>query len=114
MKSSSRPAFSRRLNQLMEERRMTVRTAAKYAQVATSTVQNWRSGHTPTDFTAVKRLAEALDVSFCFLLTGEEDPTREDRLPSIAEYFEFRDVVFDGFAKITIQPLAPKKRELLT
>lgn len=85
---------------------MTVRAAAGHAQVATSTVQNWRSGHIPSDFLAVKRLAAALDVSFTFLLTGEED-IRSQRRPLISECFSFEEPIFDGYARLTIQRLAP-------
>lgn len=103
-------SFAKRLNQLMSERGMTVRAAAMHAQVATSTVQNWRSGHTPSDFTAVKRLAGALEVSFSFLLTGEEDATTAFRTPAMSEYFSFDETLFDGYARLTIQRISPLDR----
>lgn len=99
--------FARRLNQLMAERKMTVRAAAQHAKVATSTVQNWRSGHIPSDFMAVKRLADALAVSFSFLLTGEEDMHSSTRQPSVSECFSFDEMIFDGYARLTIQKMYP-------
>lgn len=103
--------FAKRLNQLMTERKMTVRVAALHAKVATSTVQNWRSGHVPSDFIAVKRLADALGVSFSFLLTGEEDVRSAVRAPAITECFAFNETIFDGYARLTIQKLHPLHSE---
>lgn len=105
--------FAKRLNQLMSERGMTVRAAAMHAQVATSTVQNWRSGHTPSDFIALKRLASVLEVSFCFLLTGEEELSSSLRRPAIAELFSCDETIFDGYARLTIQKLSPLKPQKL-
>jgi transcriptional regulator with XRE-family HTH domain len=99
--------FASRLNQLMQERQMTVREAALQAGVATSTVQNWRSGHLPTDFSAIRRLAQALDFSFSFLLTGEDDCRPRSRTPSITECFVDDGVLFDGYARVTIHKLSP-------
>lgn len=90
---------------------MTVRVAASHAQVATSTVQNWRSGHVPSDFIAVKRLSNALGVTFSFLLTGEDDSQSLGRRRSVTECFEFDEVMFDGYARLTIQKLHPFSAE---
>ena len=62
------------LVQAMSDHQMTVREAAQAAGVAISTVQNWRSGHQPTNFDAVQKLAWALGLSLSYLLTGREDP----------------------------------------
>ena len=51
-----------------------------------------------------------MGVSFTFLLTGEEDG-RNQVLPSITEVFDDGGELFDGYAKITIQRLIPRKKE---
>jgi transcriptional regulator with XRE-family HTH domain len=106
---SPNPNFNHRLNQLMQEQQMTVREAGKYAGVAPSTVQNWRSGHVPTDFVAVRRLAAALGVSFSFLLTGEDDFPQQAGNKSITECFAADGILFDGYARVKIEKLRPLK-----
>ena len=67
-------SFNARLVKLMSQGNITVREAASVAQVAPSTIQNWRSGGRPSgDFEHVQMLARRLGVSLCYLLTGTED-----------------------------------------
>ncbi len=99
--------FARNLIDLMSQKNMTVREAAKIAGVGHATVVNWRGGALPEDFRAVRLLAKALGVSFSFLLTGEDD-TRPDGPASMNEVFQDGGALFDGYAKITIQRLVPK------
>lgn len=87
---------------------MGVRAAADMAGVAPSVIVSWRSGANPQDFAAVKRLAKALGVTMSFILTGEEDNGGADH-PSVTQVFESDGFVFDGFAKITIERLLPRK-----
>lgn len=102
--------FAKLLRSLMTERGMTIRQAAELAGVGPSTIDDWRSGQLPEDYSAVKRLAAALGVSFSFLLTGEEDQRDRSGLPSLTEVFEDGGALFDGYAKITIQRLLPRNR----
>lgn len=102
--------FAKNLVNLMAEKKMTVRNAASIAGVGASTIVSWRSGAMPEDFRAVKKLAKAFNVSFSFLLTGEDD-SKTEGLPSIQEVFDPSDFLFDGFAKITIQRLIPRKKD---
>jgi len=101
--------FAKNLRALMAEKKVTVRAAAAIAGVGTSTIDNWRGGALPEDFVAVKRLAHSFGVSFSFLLTGGDDSS-PDRLPLIAEVFDDGGALFDGYAKITIQRLVPRKK----
>jgi transcriptional regulator with XRE-family HTH domain len=72
--------FGTRLTRLMKEKRMTVAAAAGIAGVATSTLQRWREGSPPTNFEAVMKLAQALGVSFTWLLTGRQDSTASEEV----------------------------------
>lgn len=99
--------FARLLQRLMEERGVGVRAAAELARVAPSVIVSWRSGAYPEDFVAVKRLAKSLGVSLSFILTGEEDHGSPGH-PSITQVFEYDGILFDGFAKITIERLLPR------
>ena len=89
---------------------MTVRQAAEIIGTGHSTIVSWRSGALPEDFNAVKALAKALGVTFSYLLTGEDD-ARPNEPASVNEIFQDGGMLFDGFAKITIQRLLPKKGE---
>lgn len=70
--------FSHRLIELMDMRRMTVREAAEAAGVAVSSLQNWRAGHQPSNFKAIKKkLAEALGTTLEYLLIGDTGTSRQ-------------------------------------
>lgn len=78
--------FGERLSRLMEKESMTVRNAAEIAQVAASTLQEWRANASPSDFQAVRRLAEHFKVSMAYLLTGEDDSPHKKQ-PDVADVF---------------------------
>ena len=103
--------FAKILRSLMTEKKMTLREAAKLAGVAPSTIDDWRGGALPADYLAVKWLAKGLGVSLSFILTGENDLHDSLHLPSVTEVFEDGGALFDGYAKITIQRLIPRKKE---
>ena len=115
MKKKRKPTgptpFASILRSLMAERGLTIRKVAAMAGVSSSTVDDWRSGAMPQDFSAVKKLSKELGVSFSLLLTGEADERDSNQLPSITEVFSDGGALFDGYAKITIQRLIPRKGE---
>ncbi|MEK6706035.1 MAG: hypothetical protein AABZ06_09620 [Bdellovibrionota bacterium] len=102
--------FTRILNSIMKERAISVRKAAKMAGVGISTVMSWKSGAMPENYIAVKRFAEGLGTTLSFLLTGEDDTRQPGALPAIAEVFDDAGLIFDGYAKITVQRLVPKTK----
>lgn len=106
-KPSGQAPFSKILRSLMQEKGLTVREAASMAGVSPSTLDDWRGGALPADYSAVKRLAQGLGVSFSFLLTGEDDARPSGGPPAIAEVFEDGGALFDGYARISIQRLIP-------
>lgn len=93
----------------MAEKNISVRKAAEMAGVGVSTIDNWRAGALPEDYSAVKRLANKLDVSLSFILTGEDDARKPNEAISVTEAFDDGGSLFDGYAKITIQRLLPRK-----
>jgi transcriptional regulator with XRE-family HTH domain len=101
--------FTQLLNSCLAERKIGVREAARIAGVPQSTVMSWKSGAHPHDFVAVKRLAEKLGTTLSFLLTGEDDSRPKGETPTITEVFADGGMIFDGFAKITVQRLLPKE-----
>lgn len=110
MKKDTNSIFAKNLIRLMDEKKITVDSAADYSGVAKSNIVSWRSGVAPTNFDAVRKLAKLLGVSFSFLLTGVEDESRRSS-PAVTEVFEDGDLLFDGFAKISIQRLIPRKKD---
>ena len=99
--------FSKLLNSLMKEKGMGVREAARIAGVNASTLQSWRAGALPENFMAVKKLAEGLGTTMSFLLTGQDDSRKTG--PLVAEVFGDGGVIFDGYCKITVERLVPRK-----
>jgi transcriptional regulator with XRE-family HTH domain len=63
--------FAKILSTLLTKHEISVRKAAKIADISVSTLQDWRSGTSPTNFKAVKRLADHFGVTLDYLLTGE-------------------------------------------
>lgn len=92
----------------MKEKNLSFRQLAQRVGISVSVLNNWAGGASPQDFAAVKRLAEALDVSFSFLLTGEQDDRASGG--TVTEAFDEGAVVFDGFAKVMITRLIPRGR----
>ena len=109
LKSIKPTTFAKNLKALASEKKMTIRELAKLAGVSPSTINDWQSGTSPENYLAVKNLAKALNVSFSFLLTGEYDEIDQTKPASIAEVFSDGGELFDGYAKITIKRLLPKK-----
>lgn len=110
-KRSGPTPFAKILRNLMAEKNMSVRAAANIAKVGASTIDNWRAGALPEDYSAVKRIAKGLGVSLSFILTGEDEIRDVGQLTSITEVFDDGGALFDGYAKITIQRLIPRKKE---
>lgn len=95
----------------MAERKMKIREAARIAGVSPATISAWCSDGSPEDYIAVKKLAKALNVSFAFLLTGEEDSKAFRDAPSIAEVFDESGELFNGYAKIVIMQMVPRHQK---
>lgn len=108
-RGSNQGRFARILTALMDEREVGIREAAKLAGVGPSTVMSWRSGSSPSDYLAVKRLAQALGVSLSFLLTGEEEVLERGQI-HLTEIFDGGQVLFDGYARVRIESLIPRKK----
>lgn len=102
--------FAKNLIALMKEKGLGIRETAKLIEVSPSTLNSWRSGSPPTNFKAVQRLAEVLGTTFSFLLTGESDSWNNKQAPSASEVFDSEGVWFDGYARIRIERLIPKKK----
>ena len=102
--------FGKRLSRLMDEKGLKLRQAADIAEIGVSTLHGWVEDRAPTNFQAVRRLAQALEVSMAYLLTGEDDhphtaPTRlEDTLRA-------KEVIFDGTVEVLVKRLIPKEEE---
>lgn len=107
-KTVSKP-FSKVLDNLLQERGLGIREAARLASVAPSTIMDWRTGSTPSDYLAVKKLAHGLGVSLEFLLTGEDGNSVRTKIPAVYEVFDHGEVVFEGYAKVKVQRLVEKK-----
>lgn len=98
--------WSRRLRKVLSERGLSQSRAARLIGASPSVVSGWTSGSRPTDPLRVKRLCDALGVSFCWLMTGEEEGGRS---PARPEDMFVSEAVFDGYARVRIEKLIPRK-----
>jgi len=101
--------FAKNLSSLMKEKNVTIAKAAEVAGVGVATIADWKAGASPENYMAVQKLAEHLEVSLSFLLTGKED--KSHITPTLAQVLEEGDLLFDGYAKITIQRMIPKNKK---
>ena len=97
--------WGKRLSAVLKEKTISFRRAAILAKVAPSVIDSWSGGASPTDIQAVKRLCDALDISFTWLLTGTYDKGIHN--PCLTELFEELPY-FDGLARIRIDRLILK------
>lgn len=100
--------FSKRLSLLIEESGLTLRAVSEASNVPLTTIANWKTGTAPTDFDAVKRLAEVFDVSFSFMMLGYDEPTN-NRAPRVEDALTDGGELFDGFCQVTIRRLVPRR-----
>lgn len=98
--------WDKRLRAILKEKGLSLRKAAEIAGVAPSVIDSWGGGAVPSDYRAVKRLADHLDISFTWLLTGEYEKT--ERKPTLTEIYD-EVPYFDGLARIRIDRLIPRK-----
>lgn len=98
--------WDERLRAVLKEKGVSLRKAAEMAGVANSVLDSWSGGASPTDFMAVKRLADKLDISFSWLLTGDHE--KNETKPTLAEMYK-EVPYFDGLARIRIDRLIPRK-----
>ncbi|AHI04974.1 hypothetical protein BDW_02330 [Bdellovibrio bacteriovorus W] len=94
-----------RLQDVLSEKNISRRQLAKTINVAPSVIDSWVKGATPNDLKAVKRLADYMDCSFSWLLTGEDEAGSGT---TVAEMFQVVPY-FDGYARIRIDRLIPRK-----
>lgn len=96
------------LCQLMDNAGLSVREAAKIAAIPPSTLANWRAGANPDDHIALRRLSDHFGVTLGYMLTGQPDIITPEQVVSMQHAFEEGHLLFDGYAKITIQRLVPR------
>jgi transcriptional regulator with XRE-family HTH domain len=107
MKTKGNNNWGERLKTLIKEKGLTLRKASTIAGVSPSVIDSWINGASPTDLIAVKKLADHLDISFTWLLTGENEKGNHE--PTVTEIFE-ETPYFDGLARIRIDRLMPRKK----
>ncbi len=97
--------WGHRLANVLAEKKISHRASAKLAGVSASVLDSWVKGASPGDLAAVMKLAEALGVSFSWLLVGTYE--KSAKRPALAELFR-EEKYFDGVARIRIDRLIPR------
>jgi transcriptional regulator with XRE-family HTH domain len=99
--------FAQRLIHGMARKGLGVKQAAEMIGVPASTISSWRQGSLPTQFDALNKLGEILDVSLTYLLVGEEPFSPK---ASVENAFVEADSIYDGYAHIRIVKLIPRSK----
>lgn len=94
-----------RIQVLLKERGETLRSAAKAAEIPTSTLHDWAAGVSPTNFDAVMRLARHLQVPMSFLLCGVLEEGTDLKPEAI---FSGSELLVDGYVRMRIERLIPR------
>jgi transcriptional regulator with XRE-family HTH domain len=96
----------------MKQRAIGVREAARIAEVGASTIVSWRSGASPKDYLALKKLAVALGVDLDFLLTGEL-PVEPKIIPplnsslAVLNAAVLSSLPYEGVVRVRIEKVVP-------
>lgn len=93
------------LKKLLKDQSLTIKKAAEIAKTSPSVIQGWKDGAAPSETVSnLKTLCNHFGFSLSYALTGEYDEIQDDPLQHYQE-----DPFFDGFARIKIMKLIPKK-----
>jgi len=98
--------WSQRLKKVLSDRGLSQSRAARLIGVSPSVISGWTAGSRPVDPLRVKRFCDALGISFCWLMTGEEEV---GRTPANLEDIFVSEAVFDGYARIRVEKLILRK-----
>ena len=69
----SKSELQQTLERLLEERKMSLLALSKKSKVSRSTISGWLHGSRPRKLHELKRVSDALGVSFELLCLGQED-----------------------------------------
>ena len=83
--------FAENLKQLLAEKKISQREAAKIAGISPATFNQWLSGNQPNSLEAVLKLSQHLNCNFQWLLTGVQ-PADDASKKSLTELFEIEPV----------------------
>ena len=103
---STEGPLSKFILKLVNEEKVSLKRLAEIAGVAPSVMQGWKDGATPCEtLPALKKLCNHYGYALSFALTGTADEI--DQPDPLKNYIE--DELFDGFARIKIMKLIPRK-----
>ena len=95
------------LKDLKEKRGITLKDMARIAECAPSTIHAWSTGSSPCEsMMSLKRLCDHTETSLSLALSGEEQKNYYS--PGVATGF-LEEPFFEGYAKILITKLIPKR-----
>lgn len=94
------------LTKLLKEKRLTIRKLASITGINHQTLSEWKVDRTPRNMNDVKKVAKALDVTFHYLMFGEEEETSQESL--LRQYMESKgekgEILFGEF-EVVLRPL---------
>ena len=98
------------LKRLMDDRKLTFQALADETGVRASTLKGWTlPGAQPRNMADVRKVARSFDVSFEYLIFGEEADVPPRTLAEV-----LMEPVYDGWLKVKIEraiPTRPRKKE---
>lgn len=106
--SEAGTTLSRFLAEVLKKEKLTIRQAAAVAEVGPSVFGSWVKGASPSldSLAALRRFCTKYHLSLSVALTGEPDVTAGTE--GVEALFHENEI-FDGYARITIHRLVPKK-----
>lgn len=90
------------LRKLMKQREITTKQLAKDVSIPEGTLKTWLAGSAPRSLADVRKVAQFLNVSFEFLIFGEE---------SKANHGSERRKSYEVLLKLQIEPIEEKQTE---
>lgn len=95
-------SFGEILEDLMDQKNLSIAKLAKELSVSPKTVQEWvgKGGRIPRNPESLKKLASYFDISVHYLLFGEDDPK------NLIENFLEKTEIHSGLYEITIKKVS--------
>ena len=102
-------AIGQRIRKIREEKSMTQKKLAEKVMVSPSSITRLESGQTMVSVFTIIKIAEVLNTSISFLLSGDEDDLNKSDILEIAKKLdrcttEQREILLQSFGNLSISP----------
>ena len=107
--------FWKLVKDLLKDRKITQTTFANSLEIGVRTFQDWVSSKRLPDLVSAKKIADALNVSLDYLLTGvkNEEQNKDEHISKIATYYNNIKPEYQFIAEDCLRYLATQEKSCI-